>query len=127
MQHEVRLSPDGRNVAIRNLREINPRYDGPSEWRASNGGYFTDAQVADWTVLTPRGSTVTITRPPGGMWEVRDVDGTHVCSSPDSAIAADRVVECVRRADGVATVVYDDRDSIEHRRARKLNIDTTKA
>lgn len=50
---EIRMSPDGRNVAIRNLRELNPKYDGASEWRASNGGYLTDAQVADWVVLQP--------------------------------------------------------------------------
>jgi hypothetical protein len=48
---EVRLSPDGRDVAIRNLKAIanRPRCD----WRASNGQWLTDAEVSEWTLLLP--------------------------------------------------------------------------
>jgi len=123
MQYEVRLSPDGRDVAIRNLHTI------VNQWQTTKRGgqFLTDAQVADWTPLTtavPEVPTVVITRPPGGNWEVHNADGEHCGSMPDIALASQRVVECVRQAGGVATVVYNDRDSIEHRRARKVNPDT---
>lgn len=52
MLDEIRVSPDGRDVAIRNLREVNPRYDGKHcEWRATNGAYLTDKQVEGWIPL----------------------------------------------------------------------------
>lgn len=38
----VRISPDGRDVAIRR---------GPDEWRVTNGGLYRDQHVADWTPL----------------------------------------------------------------------------
>lgn len=51
MHDEIRVSPDGRNVVIRNLRKINPGYDGQAEWRGTNGAYWTDKQVEGWAVL----------------------------------------------------------------------------
>ena len=44
---EVRLSPAGWDVAIRNGAMVN------APWRVSTGEWFTDAQVADWTPLLP--------------------------------------------------------------------------
>jgi hypothetical protein len=50
MTPEVRLSPDEQNVAIRNgMTEWSP-------WRVSNGGWYSDAQVSDWTPLLPASS-----------------------------------------------------------------------
>lgn len=43
---EVRLSPDGQNVAIRNGTEWSP-------WRVSDGGRYSDSQVSDWRPLLP--------------------------------------------------------------------------
>lgn len=42
---EIRLSPDGRDVAIRNS---NARFH---PWRVTNGDQYTDAQVAGWLPL----------------------------------------------------------------------------
>ncbi len=48
MTPEVRLSPDGRDVAIRNVM------DHPTlKWRTSSGLWLTDEEVADWTPLEP--------------------------------------------------------------------------
>lgn len=44
---EVRLSPDGYNVAIRN------RDSKTAPWRVTNGGYYRDDQVSEWTPLLP--------------------------------------------------------------------------
>lgn len=44
---EVRLSPSGQEVAIRN----NPSNHAP--WRVTNGGHYRDAQVSNWTPLLP--------------------------------------------------------------------------
>ena len=44
---EVRLSPDGWDVAIRNGALI------AAPWRVSTGEWFTDAAVSDWTLLLP--------------------------------------------------------------------------
>jgi hypothetical protein len=41
----VRISPDMRNVAIR----THPEHEFP--WRVSNGGWYTDAAMADWLML----------------------------------------------------------------------------
>lgn len=43
---EMRVSPDGLNVAVRN------RDDRWNPWRVTNGGYYADAHVADWLPLT---------------------------------------------------------------------------
>lgn len=42
LRDEIRISPDGRNVAIRN------RDDKFSPWRVTDGSYRSDASVADW-------------------------------------------------------------------------------
>ncbi len=39
----VRMSPDGRDVAIRRA---------PNDWRVSNGGHYRDVHVADWLPMT---------------------------------------------------------------------------
>lgn len=44
---EVRLSPDGRTVAIRKKVAFG------REWEASDGGRYFDEQVSDWTPLLP--------------------------------------------------------------------------
>ena len=38
----ARMSPDGRDVAVRR---------GPNDWRVSNGGHYRDLHVADWLPL----------------------------------------------------------------------------
>ena len=45
--YETRISPDGTKVAIRN------RPDQINKWSVSNGGYYHDDHVADWTSLAP--------------------------------------------------------------------------
>lgn len=52
---EIRVSPDGRNVAIRN------RDDKCSPWRVTNGGYYSDDLVADWYPLVPKHAIVRLT------------------------------------------------------------------
>jgi hypothetical protein len=42
---QIRLSPDGLNVAIRN------RVSKTAPWRVSNGGYYRDDQVEGWYPL----------------------------------------------------------------------------
>lgn len=44
---EVRQSPDGQEVAIRN------GWSQHAQWRVSNGGHYRDEQVSDWTPLLP--------------------------------------------------------------------------
>jgi hypothetical protein len=50
MTPEVRLSPCKTCVAL--------RFDEDDEapWQASDSGYYTDAEVADWTPLLPASS-----------------------------------------------------------------------
>jgi hypothetical protein len=46
---EVRLSPDGRDVAIRNVKSIanHPTLD----WRCTNNLWLSDDEISDWTPL----------------------------------------------------------------------------
>lgn len=50
MTPEVRLSPDG-NVAALRFED----HDG-WPWAATDSGYYTDAEVSDWTPLLPASS-----------------------------------------------------------------------
>lgn len=50
MTPEVRLSPDGGEVAIRNNDSAH------APWRVTNGGHYRDEQVRDWTPLLPASS-----------------------------------------------------------------------
>lgn len=50
MTPEVRLSPDGDIVAIRN------RFSVHWPWNGSNGNGYTDDHVRDWTPLLPASS-----------------------------------------------------------------------
>lgn len=48
---EIRVSPDGRDVVIRNLSEF---ADHPVlRWRSTDLMWFTDDEVADWIPLAP--------------------------------------------------------------------------
>lgn len=80
---EVRLSPDGRDVAIRN-----GAYE-HSPWRVSNGGHYADSHVREWTPLRPVSNEdgaepVDVFLPGGryyGRWiTVSDHDVTLGCS-----------------------------------------------
>jgi hypothetical protein len=55
---EIRVSPDGKNVAIRNnsLPLVSS-----APWRVSNGGFYSDEQVADWYPLVPKHAIVRAT------------------------------------------------------------------
>lgn len=50
--YPARLSPDGRDVAIRNAQQLGVT-DGASTWRATGGRLLRDGQVADWPILAP--------------------------------------------------------------------------
>lgn len=51
MQDEIRVSPEGDVVAIRNLKH---RETDRLTWRATNGAYLTDKQVENWIPLNRR-------------------------------------------------------------------------
>ncbi len=80
-RYPQRVSTDGTNVAIRNLRAVNPRYNGPAEWRASNGSYLTDDQVADWLPIAPVGNLAEVNfNKNTGIFDLY-INGNLICGS----------------------------------------------
>lgn len=122
--YPMRVSPDGRDVAIRNLHKIVTVTDDGPQWSTVSSKWLTDAQVADWIPLVTQEEPIIIKKELAGMWEVYRADGTHVTSTPDIGLASAAVLTCVQQAGGAATIVVDNRDTIEYRRASKINLDT---
>lgn len=54
MKHaEVRISPDGRNVAIRDSDDVTfrPNRRRFHHWRSTGGQFYNDEQVKDWLTM----------------------------------------------------------------------------
>lgn len=118
--YPMRVSPDGRDIAIRNLnRIVTVAEDGP-QWITTSSQWLTDAQVDDWTELVPQGDVIAVTREPGGAWNLH-VNGKLFSGSLSLIPVAADAVDYVLRFGGRATLVVEDNASIEAKRASKLN------
>lgn len=100
----MRVSPDGRDVAIRNLHKIVSVVDDGPQWSTVSSQWLTDEQVDDWLPLAVQRDHVTVARAPDNSCWVVEHNGEHAVAAVDPGLAAAVALTCVQRAGGTALV-----------------------